>query len=209
MDEGRGVNERLARDAAVVQAFPAEPIPLHEEDALPELGRADRGRISSWPRPDHEDVDLADHRRAKDARAISFLCPAREPAVPWEPLTLVEAHEQEGGMLEGAPHILDERSSDVAVDDTMIEGAGQVHHVADRDLVVPDDGPLLDLMDSEDRDLGPVDDRRGQDAALLSKGRDSEGRPENVFEGESLLAGEIREALDLFRKAPEVLLVRV
>src|ERR1700704_5212596 len=133
MDEGRRVDERLARDASVVQAFPAEPIPLYEEDALPELGRADRGRIPAWPRPDHEDVDLADHRRAKDARAISFLCPARGRAVPLEFLTLVEAHEQEGGMLEGAPHALDERGTDVAVDHTMIEGAGQVHHVADCD----------------------------------------------------------------------------
>ena len=64
-DDVRSVDEGLRGDAAVVQALPAEAVPLHEEDLPPELGRADRGGVSPGPRADHEDVDGPGHGRRK------------------------------------------------------------------------------------------------------------------------------------------------
>ncbi len=66
LDEVRGVDERLARDAAVVQAFAAELVALHEEDALAQLRRAYRRRIAAGSRSDHDDVDLAGHGRSME-----------------------------------------------------------------------------------------------------------------------------------------------
>ena len=59
--DARGVDERLARDAAVIQTLASELVPFHQEDSFPELRRPDRGRIAARARPDHEDVDLTAH----------------------------------------------------------------------------------------------------------------------------------------------------
>src|SRR5207247_371991 len=112
-------------------------------------------------------------------------------------------------MLERIADRLHESGSDVAVNDAMVEGARQVHHVPDHDLVVPDHGALLDLVDAEDPDFGPVDDRRREDASLLAEGRDREGGPEHVLEGQLLVPGGVREAFDFLRETPQVLLVRL
>src|SRR6266568_6977884 len=50
LDEVRGVDERLARDASVIEAFTAELVALDEEDALAELRRADSRRAPLRPR---------------------------------------------------------------------------------------------------------------------------------------------------------------
>src|SRR5437016_8806445 len=87
-----------------------------------------------------------------DAQPISFLRPPCRHGVRRDARTsaLFEAYEQEGGMLEGVPDILDEGGTDVPVDHAVVERARQVHHVPDHDLVVPDDGALFDLVDAED-----------------------------------------------------------
>src|SRR5438094_8416417 len=121
----------------------------------------------------------------------------------------LESDEQEGRVFERVAHRLHERRPDVSVDYAMVEGARQVHHVPDHDLVVPDHGALLDLVDAEDPDLGPVDDRRREDASVLAEGRDREGGPEHVLEGQLLFPGRIREAFDFLREAPQVPLVRL
>src|SRR6266568_1292545 len=174
LNEVPRVDEGLARDAAVVQAFAAELVPLDEEDVLAELRRADRRGIATGAGPDHHDVD--ENRR---------------------------------GVLQVVPHRLHERGADVAVDHAVVEGAGEVHHLPDDDVVVTHDGPLLDFVDTEDRDLGPVDDRRREDAALLAEGGDRERRALDVRQGELLVARRAREAVDLPREVPEVPLVRV
>src|SRR3972149_2564603 len=46
-DEVPRVDEGFPRDAALVEALPAELVPLDEEDPLPELGRADRRGVPS------------------------------------------------------------------------------------------------------------------------------------------------------------------
>src|SRR5712691_2187622 len=74
--------------------------------------------------------------------------------------TLTVFDEDRRGMFEVVADRLDERGAHVAIDHAVIERARQVHHLSNRDLVVPDDGPLLDLVHPEDRNLGPVDDRR-------------------------------------------------
>ena len=56
------------------------------------------------------------------------------------------------------------------VDDPVIVGEGQIHHGADDDLIVDDDGPLDDVVHAQDAALGRVEDRgreeRAEDAAI-------------------------------------------
>src|SRR5947199_52290 len=92
--------------------------------------------------------------------------------------------------------------------------AGTLTKVASRAAAITtqrmgDHGALLDLVDPEDPNLRPIDDRRREDASLLAEGRDREGGPEHVLEGQLLVPGRIREAFDFLREAPQVLLVRL
>src|SRR5437879_2956618 len=70
VDEVPGVDEGLARNASVVEAFAAEPIALNEEDALPELGGADCCGIASGTGADDDDVDLSGHEATERLRAL-------------------------------------------------------------------------------------------------------------------------------------------
>src|SRR2546428_556715 len=120
---------------------------------------------------------------------------------------LAGLHENRRGMFEVVPDGLDERRPHVTIDYAVVEGARQVHHFPNRDLVVSDDGPLLDLVHPEDGDLGPVDDRRGEDAAFLAERGDREGGPLDVLQGEFLVPRRGREPVDFFREVPEAYLV--
>src|SRR2546427_10056240 len=71
VDQVPGVDQRLARDASVVQAFAAEPVPFHEEDPLPELRRADGGRIPAGPRSDDDEVDVPVHGPTERLRSLN------------------------------------------------------------------------------------------------------------------------------------------
>src|SRR2546425_1143177 len=120
---------------------------------------------------------------------------------------LAGIHENRRGMFEVVPDRLDERRPHVTIDYAVVEGARQVHHFPNRDLVVSDDRPLLDLVHPEDGDLGPVDDRRGEDAAFLAERGDREGGPLDVLQGEFLVPRRGREPVDFFREVPEAFLV--
>src|SRR6266568_4862123 len=78
LDEVPRVDERFARDAAVVQAFAAELVPLDEEDMLTQLRCANRGGISTRAGPDDDDVDLAGHGPT-DGNALAYAF-ARRPS---------------------------------------------------------------------------------------------------------------------------------
>src|SRR5712692_3042367 len=71
-DEVAGVDERLARDASVVQALAAEPVSLDEEDVLPKLSRTDRGRIAARPRSDDHDVRVSVHGPTEQLRSLNL-----------------------------------------------------------------------------------------------------------------------------------------
>jgi len=71
MNQVPGVDERLARNASVVQAFAAEPVPFHEEDALPQLRRSDGGRITAGPRTDDDEVDVPVHGPTERLRSLN------------------------------------------------------------------------------------------------------------------------------------------
>src|SRR3989449_9025005 len=98
-------------------------------------------------------------------------------------------------MLEIVPDVLNEGSPDVPVDDAVVERAGEVHHGPDHNLVVPDHRPLLDLVNPENCDLGPVDDVLRQDAPFLAEGRDRERGSLELCEGELLVTRGVREPL--------------
>src|SRR5262249_42464816 len=78
--------------------------------------------------------------------------------------------EQESlGGLQEADYFLRERRADVAVDDAVVEGQAEKHHVSRDDLIAPDDGAALDLMNAEDRDLGIVHDGGGEEPPVLTE----------------------------------------
>src|SRR2546422_8343359 len=120
---------------------------------------------------------------------------------------LAGIHENRRGMFEVVPDRLDERRPHVTIDYAVVEGARQVHHFPNRDLVVSDDRPLLDLVHPEDRDLRPVDNRRGEDAAFFAERGDREGGSLDVLQREFLVAGRRGETIDFLREVPEALLV--
>src|SRR2546428_13780913 len=72
VDDVPGVDEGLARDAAVVQALAAEPVALDEEDALPELCAPDRGRIPSRAGANDHDVAVAGAGPASNSALLSL-----------------------------------------------------------------------------------------------------------------------------------------
>src|SRR5207244_7838846 len=71
-DQVPGVDERLARDASVVHAFAAEPVSLDEEDMLPELRRADRGRIAARSTSDDNDIRVPVHQPTEQLRSLNL-----------------------------------------------------------------------------------------------------------------------------------------
>src|SRR5205823_789495 len=96
----------------------------------------------------------------------------RPPRPPFSRASLrasdhVEEHRL--GVLEQTDELVGERGADVAVDETMIEAQREEHDIADDDLIAADDGFLFHLVDTEDGDLGEVDDRGGEEAALLAE----------------------------------------
>src|SRR5207245_7603228 len=66
------VDERLARDTSVVQAFAAEPVSLDEEDMLPETRRADRRRIAARSRSDDHDIRVPVHQPTEQLRSLNL-----------------------------------------------------------------------------------------------------------------------------------------
>src|SRR2546426_2750505 len=79
-DQVSGMDERLARDASVVQAFAAESVSLDEEDMLPELRRADRGRIAARPCPDDHDVRVPVHHPTEQLRSLNLFADITRPS---------------------------------------------------------------------------------------------------------------------------------
>ena len=76
--------------------------------------------------------------------------------------------------LEAGDHVQRERRRPRPVDDAMVEGDRDVADVANNDLSVDNDGARGDPVDSEDADLGVIDERRHEDAAELAGTRDGE-----------------------------------
>ena len=79
-------------------------------------------------------------------------------------------------MLQQAFDRLDEGGGVIAVDDPVIEGGGEVHHLAHHDLAAADHRPLDDLVGADDGDLRMVDHRRRGDAAQGPEAGDGDGR---------------------------------
>jgi hypothetical protein len=72
-------------------------------------------------------------------------------------------------------HRLDETRGVDAVHHAVVEGRGQVHHAARHHRATAQHGPLDDAVDADDGHLGPVDDRRGDDAAQRAQAADGDG----------------------------------
>src|SRR2546428_563026 len=112
-------------------------------------------------------------------------------------------------MFEVVADRLDERRAHMAVDHAMVERARHVHHLSNRNLVVPDDRAFLDLVDAQDRDLGPIDDRRREDAPFLAERCDREGGALDLLEGEFLVPCGSGKPLEFLREVPQALFVGV
>src|SRR5437870_3879445 len=98
------------------------------------------------------------------------------PAKPARPLVGVVSD-----AFEAADHGEAELGRSRAVDDAVVEGDRDRPGGPGDDLAVPDDRPLGDSADAQDRDLGVVDDRRRQQAAELARARDGERRASELL----------------------------
>ncbi len=80
------------------------------------------------------------------------------------------------GCSSSALMLLDELGGIVAVDDAVIEGGRQVHHLADDDLAVLHDRPFDDRVGPDDGDFGMVDHRCRHEPAQRPEAGDGDGR---------------------------------
>ena len=109
---------------------------LDEHRVEAELAGADRGDIAARAAADDEDFGM------RCVRSSGL------------------RHEQKSPAVRAGLDLLDERGGVLAVDDAVIEGRRQVHHLAHDDLAVAHDRALDDLVGADDRHLGMVDHRR-------------------------------------------------
>ena len=61
VEQRRALEQRFGRNAAAVQAGPADLVLLDQDDAQPQLGRADRRRVAAHPTPENGDVKSFGH----------------------------------------------------------------------------------------------------------------------------------------------------
>ena len=83
LEQMRGVQQRLGRDAADIEAGAAERAALLDAgDLEPELGRLDRGHVAAWPAAhDHQIVPRLAHDPTPPYRALRL--PHPSGAAPW------------------------------------------------------------------------------------------------------------------------------
>ena len=123
---------------------------LDQHDIEAELARPDRRDIAAGPAADDEHL-------GSDLGHLSL-------------------YENRRRRFEQALDALDEARRNIAVDDAVIEGGRQIHHGARHELrALPHRAHDL-LVDADDRDLRPVDHRRGDDTAERAQAGDGDGR---------------------------------
>src|ERR1700704_5382275 len=84
----------------------------------------------------------------------------------------------------------------LAVDHAVVERDGDVPDAAHDDLPVPNDRPLPDPVDPEDRNLRMVEWRRGQKAGRLPGARNGEGAASQLLRRELAFLRSFRKAFD-------------
>ena len=84
----------------------------------------------------------------------------------------------------------------VAVDDAVIEGRRQVHHLAHDDVAVAHDRALDDRVGPDDRDFRMIDHRRGDEAAERAEAGDGDGRAGKIVARGLAVARELRQTRD-------------
>ena len=147
----RCVDDGLRGNAAHVKTGSAQPTVLDQHRVETELAGADRRDIAAGAAADDENL------AAKLVHSNLCLKIALYEEFPLD--------EERGRRFEERAHPLDEGRGVMAVDDPVIEGRRQVHHLARNETAVAPDRPHDDLVDADDRDLRPVDDGRRGDAA--------------------------------------------
>src|SRR3954470_7055879 len=80
-------------------------------------------------------------------------------------LRKLDAQQKPRGVFDGLFYLHEERHRFLAVDEAMVVAECQIHHRPDDDLAVHRDGTLVDRVQTENRALRWVDDRRGKHRA--------------------------------------------
>ena len=83
-----------------------------------------------------------------------------------------------------------------AVDQAVIVAQGEVHHGADHDLIVHDDGPFLNAVHPQNRGLRRVENRRAEHRAEDAAVGDGEGSAHHVGGCDLAFAGLLRDDAD-------------
>src|ERR1051326_3376041 len=113
------------------------------------------------------------------------------------------AEKQQRRLFEGALDPLNKLGRLPAIDDAVIEGGGEIHHLADRDLPVTHDRALGDAVDADDRDLRIIDDRRRGETAERAETRHRDGRARYLLAAGLAAARDFGEAGNLCRGLPQ------
>ncbi len=171
--------KRLRGNAADVETRSAEPVGFDEDRVEAELAGADRGDIAARAAADDENLAAKLVHFALLPAVIASGCEAIQgPRGALRSLDCFALRarnddrlfkslldEQRRRRLDQRPQALDEGRGVIAVDHPMIERRRQVHDFSRNEAAVAPDGLHDDLVDADDRDFRPVDDRRRDNAA--------------------------------------------
>ena len=89
-----------------------------------------------------------------------------------------------------------ERDRFATIDDPVIVGQRDVHHRADDDLAVAGDGAVLDRVQTEDRALWRVEDRRAEERAVHAAVADCERAALKFVELDFVFGGPLAKVAD-------------
>src|SRR5579883_2871669 len=117
---------------------------------------------------------------------------------------LLVVHEQRGGLLQIGLDRLNERGRVPAVDDAVIEGGRQVHHLAHDYLAALNHRLFDDLVDADNRDFRRIYHRRRNDSAERAEARYRDGRADEFLSRRLAVARTLGEPGDFLGAFEEV-----
>lgn len=188
------VDQGFGGDAAFVEADSTEACAgLDEDHVFAQLSEADRTDVSARSSADHDNITSFGGIDVSYNHDLSFL----------------EACEEVSGFSKHLRKRAHKTRSIGPVDQLVIERSAEVHAFADADLPIDDSGAIFDLVQSEDRKFGIVDDRGGKDATDRADVGDGIATTAHLFDLEGAFACALCEVADLAGKRQDIFAIRI